>query len=111
MTFLKAIARQEGFYKPGSRASRNNNPGNIEWGDFARSHGAVGIEEIPHGYHVTPRFAHFPDPATGFAAMRALFQTHEYAGSTVRQCLNRYAPASENNVSPYEADVCLWVGL
>ena len=27
--FAEAIARQEGFYSPGKRAARNNNPGNL----------------------------------------------------------------------------------
>ena len=126
MTLQEAIAHQEGFYDPHSRAGRNNNPGNINWGDFAKGHGATRLEIIPPGYSSKPRFAYFPTPELGFAAMTALlrfpgtFETYPghprklvagYAGSTVRECLNRWAPPSDgNDTSAYEANVCKRVG-
>jgi hypothetical protein len=108
LTFIEAIARQEGFYVPGSRANRNNNPGNIEWGAFAEEHGATRIEACPAGE--TPRFAFFPDAATGFDAMRALL-ADAYSGLPVEAALNKWAPPIENQTSVYVADVCAWTGL
>jgi len=111
MNLLQAIAREEGFGIPNGRATRNNNPGDINWGAFAQAHGATRLEVIPDGYNEVARFAYFPDTATGFAAMKALFQTPSYKGLNVRQALCRYAPpADHNDTSAYEANVCAWVG-
>jgi hypothetical protein len=108
MTILEAIARMEGFYQEGSRAQRNNNPGNINWGEFASKHGATGPETLKNGG--AGRFAHFPDEATGFAAMKSLLQSSGYKGLTIRQCLNRYAPPADgNDASVYEKSVCGWL--
>lgn len=101
MTFLGAVARQEGFYAQGTRPQRNNNPGDIEFGKFAKAHGAL---------HGDPRFAVFPSVAAGFDAMRSLFQSGGYKGLTVHQALNRWAPPIENDTSAYEKNVCEWVG-
>lgn len=123
LTLLEAIARQEGFYLPHSRSARNNNPGNINWSSFAEKHGATRIETVPAGE--TPRFAFFPDAATGFAALRALFEIPGhfserdgrryllagYAGATLAEALARYAPAADHNdVSTYQANICAWLG-
>src|SRR5208282_2459864 len=61
-TFAEAIAHMEGFYIPGSRAQRNNNPGNLNlepW--MERKYGAV-LETIPPGVNEAPRFARFVSP-------------------------------------------------
>lgn len=77
----------------GTRANRNNNPGNIEYGKFAKSMGAVGTDG---------RFAVFPDPATGFKAMEGLlFSSPSYRDLTIADAISRYAPAFENNTSKY----------
>lgn len=103
MDFLQAIAREEGFGAPGTRPTRNNNPGDIEWHPegIAAEHGAT---------HGDPRFAVFPTPEAGFAAMRALLQTSGYKGLTVAQALNRWAPPVENETNAYIGNVCKWVG-
>lgn len=108
MTFTQAIARQEGYGVPNGRSTRNNNPGDIEFGTFAKNHGATRIEVTPP--HGTPRFAYFPDSKTGFAAMSTLLKQH-YLGLTVEQVVNKYAPPVENNCSAYLKDVCQWTGL
>jgi hypothetical protein len=100
VTLVEAIAREEGFYVPGTRAERNNNPGNIEYGSFAAHHGATGSDG---------RFAVFPDNATGFAALRELLMIH-YAGMTLEAALNKFAPPFENDVSSYLLNVCQWTG-
>lgn len=76
----------------GSRAWRNNNPGNLEDGKFARDNGAIGSDG---------RFAIFPDTATGFNAMVNLLSTNAYQKLTVEGTINRYAPPSENKVENY----------
>lgn len=76
----------------GSRAWRNNNPGNLEDGKFARDNGAIGTDG---------RFAIFPDAATGFNAMAGLLATNAYQNLTIEGAINRYAPPNENNVENY----------
>ena len=105
MTLLEAIARQEGFYVSGSRSNRNNNPGDIEYGIFARNHGADSIEIL--GPHRIPRFAHFPTPELGFIAMKILFAEH-YQGLDVGQAILKYAPPVENDTNDYIKNICTW---
>lgn len=76
----------------GSRAWRNNNPGNLEYGKFTRNNGAIGTDG---------RFAIFPDAATGFNAMAGLLATSSYQKLTIEGAINRYAPPNENNVENY----------
>lgn len=79
-------------FSGGSRAWRNNNPGNLEYGKFARDNGAIGTDG---------RFAIFPDAATGFNAMAGLLATKSYQNLTIEGAINRYAPSNENNVENY----------
>ena len=101
MNFLQAIAREEGFYVEGTRAQRNHNPGNIEFGKFSTAHGAL---------HGDPRFAVFPTDDAGFACMRALFQV-AYKGLTIAEAVGKWAPPSENDTPSYITNVCHWTGL
>lgn len=100
MTLIEAIARMEGWGIPGDLPTRKNNPGDICAGAFSAAHGATPS---------AGRFATFPTPAAGFAALRALLSTH-YVGLTIAQAIERYAPASENNTARYVALVCEWTG-
>lgn len=100
MTFTEAIAREEGWLDAASRCRRNHNPGDIEYGDFARDHGATGGD---------PRFAIFPDDAAGFSAASALLREH-YLGLTVTQAIAHWAPPNENNTVQYILNVCKWCG-
>ena len=102
MVFLQGVAREEGFYVQGSRSQRNHNPGDIEWGKFTQAHGAT---------HGDPHFAVFPDDATGFAAMKALFEAQAYKGLTVAEALNKWAPPVENQTNVYIENVCKWAGI
>ena len=75
-----------------TRGDRNNNPGNMEYGAFARAHGATGSDG---------RFAIFPDWATGAAAQQALVSGSGYAGLTLHEFARKYAegaPAWEQTV-------------
>lgn len=86
----------------GSRAWRNNNPGNLEYGKFARNNGAIGTDG---------RFAIFPDTATGFKAMASLLTTNTYQKLTIEGAINRYAPPNENNVENYLKSIERQTGL
>jgi hypothetical protein len=94
----QAIARFEGFYNPGSRAQRNNNPGNIRiWGSLPRD--AAG-------------YAIFPDEASGWAALRRQIDLDTGRGLTLTQFLMKYAPPADNNPTPsYIRTVAGWLGI
>ncbi len=79
----------------GSRSWRNNNPGNIEYGPYAKKAGAVGSDG---------RFAIFPDYQTGRKAQETLlFDSSGYRNLTLQQAIAKWAPSSENNVPMYIA--------
>lgn len=79
--------------RTGARNWRNNNPGNIEFGDFSRRFGAIGTDG---------RFAIFPSYEAGKAAKEALiFEGRNYRNLTIEQAITRYAPPSENNTAAY----------
>jgi len=101
LTFVQAIARQEGFGVPGAIPTRDDNPGDIIWSRFAQAEGAIQ----------DGRFAKWTTVQEGFDAERTLL-VDDYLGLTVRQALNKWAPASDgNNVSAYETNVCAWTGM
>lgn len=79
---ILAIEHQEGFHKAGSRAQRNNNPGNLKMGTFARRWGARSMDDEHH--------AIFPTLDMGRRALRSLLQT-KFRGHTLRQIGPRYA--------------------
>jgi hypothetical protein len=84
------------------RGVRNNNPGNIEDGAFAKSQpGYMGSDG---------RFAKFDSVANGTNALDGLL-TKNYAGLTVSQLINKYAPPGENNSSAYAATVAKRLGI
>jgi hypothetical protein len=108
-TFIQAIARIEGFgASPLNRPTRNNNPGDIEWGPFARAYGADRIEVVPVGE--IARFAHFPTVEMGWAALEALLRLH-YGTLTVAQAIAKYAPPSENDTEAYIREVVKLTGI
>jgi len=106
LTFMQAIAREEGYGPPQNRATRDNNPGNLDFEPWMEEQYGAVLETIPTGYHESPRFAHFPTVDAGWAAMRELLTT-DYAGLTIEAALNRWAPPSDgNDTSAYTANVC-----
>ncbi|MEW6775283.1 MAG: hypothetical protein AB1405_03265 [Bdellovibrionota bacterium] len=99
------IEREEGrreWRSGGSRAWRNNNPGNIRGGQFAEAHGAVGS---------AGGFAVFPDYATGREAVKSLLGTPNYQNLTVNEAIGRYAPPSENDTGRYQQLIEQFTGL
>lgn len=72
------------------RSVRNNNPGNIEDGPFARS--------LPGYKGSDGRFAIFDSPEAGAGAQSRLLQSYGSRGiNTVQAIINRWAPPSDNN--------------
>lgn len=87
------------------RGIRNNNPGNIEYGNFAANQGAIGREE-------QGRFAVFKDAQAGIDALVALLRSYMSRGvDTVRAIIAKYAPAAENNTEAYVANVAKRIGI
>lgn len=78
--------------KTASRSWVNNNPGNIEDGDFARRHGAIGTDG---------RFAVFPNARAGFDAQESLLRGATYSHMTLEEVIKKYAPKKENDVTIY----------
>lgn len=107
-----------GFAKEGgSRSWRNNNPGNVEYGDFAKRFGAIGTDG---------RFAIFPTEEAGKKAKEHLiFESGGarqlstkgdygaglgYRDKTLSQMLTAYAPPEENPTDVYIKRVLSAVG-
>lgn len=89
---------------------RSNNPGNIEYGDFAKSMGAIGSGAVPKGRQ--RGFAIFPTYEAGHAARVALqFESKGYKDKTILQAIERYAPRFENNTDAYARAVAKAAGV
>lgn len=89
--------------RSGARNWRNNNPGNIEAGRFARSQGAIGSDG---------RFAIFPTYEQGRQAKANLiFESPSYRNKTISGVIDRYAPPFENNTNAYANAVARAVGV
>lgn len=89
--------------REGTRAWRNNNPGNIEYGEFAKSQGAVGTDG---------RFAVFPTYQAGRDAKAALiFESSSYRDLSISDAISRYAPAFENDTGSYTDQVAAAAGV
>ena len=76
----------------GSRAWRNNNPGNLRNGSIAKANGSIGQ---------AGGFAVFPDYLSGRNALEVLLGSSLYRNETVGSFLNKYAPSSENDTGAY----------
>lgn len=92
---------------PVPRGIRNNNPLNIEAGDFTKGQpGFTGSDG---------RFAQFQTPDQGVAAASKLLDTYQskYGLNSVRGIVNRWAPQAEaaNNTPGYVASVAGRLGV
>jgi len=86
----------------GDRNWRNNNPGNIEYGPFAQSMGAIGSDG---------RFAIFPTEEMGRKAADTLLKGKAYANLSAAQAINKWAPSNENDPKAYAASIAKQTGL
>jgi hypothetical protein len=102
LTLVQAIAREEGWGIAGDIPTRDNNPGDIDAGSFAKSQPGYTGE--------AGRFATFDNPADGMEALRKLLNEF-YIGMTLEDALNKYAPPVENQTNAYIANVSEWTGL
>ena len=81
----------------GSRAWRNNNPGNIR---SARNEiGSAG------------GFAVFADYDTGFNAINTLLSSDKYSKLSIFDAISNYAPPTENDTANYQSMIAEWTGL
>jgi len=79
--------------RTGVRNWRNNNPGNIQYGDFSRRYGAIGTDG---------RFAVFPTYDAGKRAKEfLLFESSGYRNLDIARAISRYAPPNENDTNSY----------
>lgn len=85
------------------RGIRNNNPGNLEYNPNTKWQGLAEPPVEPEN-----RFCRFKDATYGIRAIARTLITYgdKYGCNTVRQIVNRWAPAMENNVSSYVRAVC-----
>lgn len=82
----------------GTKAWRNNNEGNIRYGAYAKSKGAIGQDK--------DGFAIFPNEETGRKAKEDLiFEGKNYKDKNLDDAIYRYAPPSENNTKLYQSKV------
>ena len=70
----------------GTLPARTNNPGNIEYKDFAKSYGAVGSSPSTNG----PPVAVFPTREAGFVAMDGLLKS-KYSNGPIGQTIESWA--------------------
>jgi len=78
--------------REGVRNWRNNNPGNLEFGRYAKSKDAVGTDG---------RFAVFPTLEDGMEAKRDLIFGNRYIDLSIAQAISKYAPPHENDTNMY----------
>ncbi|TDB48066.1 structural protein [Photorhabdus luminescens] len=84
-----------------SRGIRNNNPGNIRWGDDWQ-----GL--VPESQRTDKSFCQFVSPEYGIRAMIKVIQNYhkKYGINTISGIISRWAPSNENNTDAYINHVC-----
>lgn len=86
----------------GTRAWRNNNPGNLRDSELVRDAGAVGC---------AGGFAVFPDYETGRRAIVRLLLSDAYRDMSISSAICKYAPPSENDTEKYKRDIVRMTGI
>lgn len=95
----------------GDRASRNFNPGNIEYNEFSNS-GGPGFAPSNGAVGTDGRFAVFPTREMGLAAQQnLLFGKEKYNKLTIAEAINEYAPPNENDTGAYIRSVAAAAGV
>lgn len=90
----------------GVRGIRNNNPGNIRWGDDWQ-----GL--VPKSERTDKSFCQFTAPEYGIRAMIIILRNYEkkHGLNTARKIINRWAPPVENDTEAYINSVAKQVGV
>lgn len=88
------------------RGIRNNNPGNIRWGDDWK-----GL--VPKDQRTDKSFCQFTTPEYGIRAMIIILRNYQrkYGLNTVSGFIKRWAPPNENNTQAYINSVALATGV
>ncbi|EAW3064319.1 structural protein, partial [Salmonella enterica] len=78
------------------RGIRNNNPGNIRWGDDWK-----GL--VPKSQRTDKDFCQFITPEYGIRAMIVILRNYQrkHGLNTITGIINRWAPTNENNTQAY----------
>ncbi|MGG6028834.1 structural protein [Salmonella enterica] len=78
------------------RGIRNNNPGNIRWGDDWK-----GL--VPKEQRTDKAFCQFTAPEYGIRAMIVILRNyqHKHGLNTITGIISRWAPTNENNTQAY----------
>ncbi len=87
----------------GNIPNRQNNPGALKYGEFAKNHGAIG--KGARG------FAIFPSAEEGIEALKALLQSENYKNLTIFEAMKRFAPACENDPKAYADGIRKTTGI
>lgn len=93
-----AIAVQEGFFLAGTRATRNNNPGNLR--------AAAGSNPKDAGGFVVFRSAE-----EGWAALRRQIGLDADRGLSLGEFIAKFAPPFENDTAGYTRNVATRLGV
>lgn len=88
--------------KKGSRAWRNNNPGNLRYTTFSRKEGAIGE---------CGKYAVFPDEETGMNALRKLLATDTYQKLSMAAAIRKYSPEGDAGIARYISKLVKLTGL
>ncbi|ARF50804.1 structural protein [Pantoea stewartii subsp. stewartii DC283] len=88
-----------------SRGIRNNNPGNIRWGDDWK-----GL--VPEGQRTDKSFCQFKAPEFGIRAMIIILRNYQskYGLKTITGIIKRWAPPNENDTQAYIRSVAQATG-
>jgi len=85
------IGRYEGFYKEGSRAQRNNNPGNLKGVSWSTT--KTGLDN--------KGFAIYATEQDGWNDLLAFLGSKANEGYNISELMYLYAPKGENNTESY----------
>ncbi|EDU7983796.1 structural protein [Salmonella enterica subsp. diarizonae] len=87
------------------RGIRNNNPGNIRWGDDWK-----GL--VPKSQRTDKDFCQFITPEYGIRAMIVILRNYQrkHGLNTITGIINRWAPTNENNTQAYIDSVAKTTG-
>lgn len=96
-----------------SRGERNNNPGNIDFDPHIDWVGSLGLELMPPGSVIKPRFCRFDNAEHGIRALAKILRAYvERDGcKTLRAVIARWAPGAENDTDAYVAAVAAETAL
>ncbi|KGT86270.1 structural protein [Erwinia typographi] len=88
-----------------TRGIRNNNPGNIRWGDDWK-----GL--VPQAQRTDKSFCQFTGPEYGIRAMIIILRNYQrkYGLKTIDGIIRRWAPPNENDTAAYIKSVALATG-